>query len=186
MTTMTRLLSLGLCCLLLGGCAGGAQPAAGDGGAKPSLQLTDMEGVPRDLDAELAAGRSVALVFWQTWCESCEGEAPAIAAAAREFGDRIAFVGVVPGKPGTVDDDEVRRVSSEWGYASFPQVRDPELALTKSMRVTGTPTLIVLGPDGKERFRGHEPPADWGTFADGPAGVAGAECKDGVCPLPAE
>ena len=181
---MRRTLVWSALALLLAGCA--TTPADPGSAAARPLQVTDMAGQARDLQAELDAGRSVALVFWQTWCESCSHEAPAVAAAARTYGDRIAFVGVVPGKAETVDDGEVREVSRAWGYDAFPQVRDVDMRLTRGYGVEGTPTVIVLGPDGAERYRGHEPPNGWAAFADGPATPQDPACEDGVCPLPAD
>ncbi len=124
------------------------------------LMVTDMDGTAHDLGAEMKAGRSVALVFWQTWCASCLQEAPALAAAARKHGKAIRFIGVVPGPNDRVDDKKVRAVARRFAMP-YPQVRDRDLALSDRFAVTGTPTIIVLGPDGKIVYNGHEPPADW-------------------------
>src|SRR5690606_35296254 len=42
------------------------------------LLAQDLAGSSLDIDAALARGERVALVFWQTWCSSCADEAPAI------------------------------------------------------------------------------------------------------------
>lgn len=132
------------------------------------LLLTDMEGRTHDVDALLRRDRPVALVFWQTWCESCIREAPGLAAAAREQDGRVEFFGVVPGTDEYVDDEEVRRTAAEMGLP-YPQVRDRDLALTDRYGVQGTPTIVVLGAGGRILFQGHRPPGDWSAFAGGGA-----------------
>lgn len=147
--------------------------------ARADLKVVDLSGATHDLDATLGRGEAVALVFWQTWCASCAGEAPAIVEAQRQYADRIHFVGVVPGRDADVDDAEVARVRAAWGY-EFPQVRDRDMALSRRFGVTGTPSIVVLGAGGVVRYSGHRPPEDW-------AGLAGTPfaCEGGVCPLPA-
>lgn len=129
-----------------------------------ALELVDMDGAPADVRASLAAGRAVALVFWQSWCGSCLQEAPALARAAREQAGRIDFVGVVPGPDSSVDEAAVRARVAELGLP-YPQVRDRDLALTRAFRVEGTPTIILLeGEAPRVTWRGHRPPASWDAF----------------------
>jgi thiol-disulfide isomerase/thioredoxin len=122
--------------------------------------VTDMSGAQLDIDATLASGKTVALVFWQTWCESCIAEAPKLARAAATYSDSVQFIGVVPGPTGRVDDEEVKRVAAELGL-TYPQVRDRDLALTQRFEVMGTPTIIALGDERELLYRGHRPPKDW-------------------------
>lgn len=157
----------------LGACAA-PQPAP----ARADLKVVDLAGETHDLDAALARGEAVALVFWQTWCTSCAGEAPAIVEARQRHGERLRFVGVVPGRDADVDDAEVARVRDAWGY-DFPQVRDRDLSLTRRFGVTGTPTIVVLGPGSAVRYTGHRPPDDWKALEGAPI-----SCEGGVCPLP--
>ncbi len=164
----------------LTGCAVAEAPVATD------VVLIDTDGERLDLDAALARGEHVALVFWQTWCESCAREAPTVAEARRRWGQRLRFVGVVPGRDADVDDAEVARVRAAWGY-DFPQVRDRDLSLARRFGVEGTPTIVVLGAEGRVRYRGSRAPADWEALQGAPldAPIAQAACEDGVCPLPA-
>ncbi|MBL4847399.1 MAG: redoxin family protein [Planctomycetes bacterium] len=173
------------------GCTSGPAPAE-PVPAEVSLSLIDSEGAPQDLDAALARGETVALVFWQTWCASCAKEAPAIAAAAQAEQGKIRFVSVVPGKTETVKDGDVAAKRKAWGYEAFPLVRDLDLSLSRALGVRGTPTILVLGKDRVVRFKGHRPPEDWSQLR-GAALAGGAspsptsgdpECVDGVCPLP--
>jgi thiol-disulfide isomerase/thioredoxin len=187
-------------CLLLGalaGCASGgggqtapanvgdSSPATVDASGSSSFVVADMNGAEHDLGASLQEGQTVALIFWQTWCGSCRKEAPELARAAAEYGGRIRFLGVVPGKDETVDDDKVRAAAKDWGY-TFPQVRDRDLALSKRFGVTGTPTIVVLGSDQKVLFNEHRAPKSWAAYerpnTEGPS----AQCTGGVCPVRAE
>lgn len=173
--------------LVVSGCAGGAAPADQPLSGGAPLVVTDMDGARHDLDAALERGGTVGLVFWQTWCESCAQEAPRLAEAAREHQGRIAFLGVVPGRDDLVDAGEVRAVARRWGYG-FPQVRDPDLVLSRRLGVEGTPTIVVLGRGREVLYRGHRPPPEWAPYLGAPAAPApGADgCADGVCPLPGE
>jgi len=155
--------------LVLTGCRAGpstADLAAGERvPADVALPRVDLAGEPLDLDAALARGEPVAFVFWQTWCASCRAEAPAVARAAATHGERLRFVGVVPGRDDAVDVAEVEATRAAWGY-DLPQVRDRDLALSRALGVRGTPTIVVLGPDREVRYHAHRPPADWAALAE--------------------
>lgn len=119
--------------------------------------LVDMQGAKHELFAD---GQPTVLVFWQTWCASCQEEAPQLARDARELAGELRFIGVVPGPDELVDEAEVERCVRRFDLP-YPQVRDRELALTEELQVQGTPTIIVLGPDRTVRYHGHHAPADW-------------------------
>jgi len=182
-----RAMSLTLLTLLFG-CQSGGAPSSRPERISTEVRLSaqDRGGATQDIDAALARGERVALVFWQTWCESCQDEAPGIAAAVEAEGSRIRFVGVVPGSRETVKEEEVSATAKAWGY-TFPQVRDHDLAWSRALGVRGTPTIVVLGEGREVLYREHRPPANWSAFA-GPALMGtkdpGLECEDGVCPLP--
>lgn len=138
-------------------------PVAATGARLPVGTVTDMEGRQVDVSGALRSGRTVVLVFWQTWCATCLVEAPELAAAARAHGDEILFVGVIPGPDGTVNDDEVRRLVKRFDLP-YAQVRDRDLTWSQTFAVTGTPTLIALTADGQQGWRHHRPPADWSAL----------------------
>ncbi len=165
---LTRAVILLAACAFVTALAGcGSSPSAVPtravpvGGAWPTLG-----GGTFDAGAEAAAGKHVVLVFWLPWCEPCRAEAPSLVRAARRHGDALAFVGIVSGPDDVVDDAEVRAAVDELGLP-YPQVRDRDGSLADRYAVRGTPTLIVLGPDGREVFRGHRPPTTWPGTAGG-------------------
>ena len=163
--------------VLLVGCAG---PRPAPISPTVPLTLTALDGQQLDLEAGLARGETVALVVWQTWCGPCAREAPRVVRAAREHGERIRFVGVVPGRD--VDDAKLRTVAERWGYDAFPQVRDPDFSLIDGLGVVGTPTVLVLGRDREVLYRDHHTPPSWDDYHGEP--LPPGECEGGVCPLP--
>lgn len=130
------------------------------------LVVIDRGGSRHDLDALLAEGQPVALIFWQTWCQSCIEEAPQLVQDSRAFGDRIAFFGVIPGPDKSVDEEAVDRAVAQFGFP-HPQIRDRDLALTKRFGIEGTPTILVLGREREILYRAHELPSqqDWERLA---------------------
>jgi len=129
-----------------------------------SVELHDLRGRPYQVGDHLAKGSTVALVFWQSWSDGCAEAAPELARAARERGDSMRFFGVVPGPDSVVDPDDVRRTAAQWGF-EFPTLRDRDLAVTNLLGVTGTPTLVVLDPSGRIRYRGRSVPPEWNSPA---------------------
>jgi len=144
--------------------------------AAESLELVDMNGGRHDAEALIAAGHPVVLIFWNTWCKSCKGEAPGLVRAVDEYGETLRFFGVISGPDRVIDDEKVRRVAREWGY-SHPQIRDRDLALAKRFRIFGTPVVIVLGDGGRELYRGFRLPDNWGSFVPTPAAESNREAS---------
>lgn len=147
------------------------QPTAPDAGEQLAssdeawMQLEDMQGRRHDLSQALAGGRSVALVFWQSWCAPCIREAPGLAAASQRLDGEVDFYGIVSGPDEVVDEravtDTARRLQ-----LPYPQVRDRSGELARRFEVVGTPTIVVIEPSGHVAFNGHEPPPAWSAKAD--------------------
>lgn len=118
-----------------------------------------------DLAEDLAAGTPVTLVFWQSWCGSCVEEAPHVNAAARELKGRMRVVGVVSGPdgPGDVDEMKLSKRILELGL-TYPQIRDRDLSITRQFDVKGTPTVVILSPDGKVLYNDHQLPESWDAY----------------------
>lgn len=166
MKTMNSLRTSLLLLALLGGACGTTENHASDHVqvSNGPLAVTDRGGSSHDLDAALAQGRPVALIFWQSWCRSCLEEAPQLARDVEQWRDQIDFFGVVPGPDESVDDAALDTAIEKNGL-THPQVRDRDLALTRRFGVEGTPTIIVLGREREVLYRGHELPQDWGHWA---------------------
>ena len=104
-----------------------------------------------DLRSRLAAlkGHPVVVNQWASWCGPCRFEFPFFAAAVREHGAEVAFVGI--------DFMDSRDAAEEFlgeqppGFAS---VYDGDGKAARA--VTGSqvmPTTLFIGPDGKTRFK---------------------------------
>jgi len=140
-----------------------APTAAREPARAPTMHATAIDGREVDLDSASKSGRTVVLVFWQTWCASCLAEAPHLAATARAHPDELLFVGVVPGPDADVDEEEIARIVKRYDLP-YAQIRDRDLAWSRAFDIRGTPTLIALRPDGREGWRDHRAPADWSAL----------------------
>jgi thiamine biosynthesis lipoprotein len=136
------------------------------------LVLEDMDGNPHDVDAILAAGRNVTLVFWQTWCSSCKREAPHLVEAVEVQRGAIDFFGVVAGPDRSVDEAKVRATARDWGF-THPQVRDRDLELAHAYDAFGTPVIVVIGPGREVLYHSHRLPKDWTPLRGRGASAAG-------------
>lgn len=89
-------------------------------------------------------GTPVVVNFWASWCEPCLEEGPHLAAAAREFGDRVQFLGV------DIMDD---RASAQFFIRQFnwpyPSVFDPLGAIQSSFGFLGQPVTVFYDRDGE-------------------------------------
>ena len=179
------LFSLLMGILLLSGCAGAEK---GPDGTVRDLAGSTYEGDTVRLADFQARKMPVALIFFQTWCESCKEEAPHLVEAAKQYEGRLAFLGVHPGTD--VGDDEVTKTKEAWRLP-YPIVRDPDLAWVNAFGIRGVPTIVILDETGRTRFTGHKVPPSLDRYARKealPAAAApdttGGVCEDGVCPLP--
>lgn len=138
--------------------------ASTGGGASYPILATTLEDELYDIGTHLNNGETVALVFWQTGSERCKEEAPRLAAAARENGENITFLGIVPGPARVIPADRILEKANAWGL-SYPTLRDPDLALYNLFGVTGTPTIIVIGPDRELRYKSSTVPGNWAALS---------------------
>lgn len=125
------------------------------GSAAPDFRLTRTDGSTVTL-ADLRGAPAV-LVFWTAWCPACKEEAPHVNDLAAKYGPRgVRVLGI------NIKDSEAR---TEGGIKEFsiryPVARDADAAVTRSYKVTGTPTIIFLDRDGVVRYNGHALPDDF-------------------------
>jgi thiol-disulfide isomerase/thioredoxin len=84
----------------------------------PAFDLERLDGGRLDL-ASLRGKKPIVIDFWASWCDPCVYESKRLEAARRQYGKRIAFVGV-----NTKDfSGDARRWLREHGI-TYPSVRD--------------------------------------------------------------
>ncbi len=110
--------------------------------------LPAIEGVTLDDQAvDLAAagqGGPMLINVWASWCESCLVEHPVVVTAAREFGDRVAFIGL--------NYRDRRDAGKAWlaerGNAYRWSFFDPEGRAGIELGVYGVPETFFVATDG--------------------------------------
>ncbi|MCA1602009.1 MAG: TlpA family protein disulfide reductase [Acidobacteria bacterium] len=125
------------------------------GDAAPDFQLAELNGEQLKL-ADLR-GQPAVLIFWTAWCPVCKEEAPQFNSLAVKYAPQgVRVVGI------NIQDSVARTAGGvkEFGI-QYRVVRDPDASVTRSYKVTGTPTIIFLDRDGVVRYFGNELPEDY-------------------------
>lgn len=112
--------------------------------ALPELSLNCL-GSPSSRSLRELAGRPSVINFWASWCGPCKIELPLLARAHREFGDRVAFLGI-----------DVQDASGEaWKSLratgiDYPQLEDPK-GLTRAAFGwhSGLPLTVFVDERGR-------------------------------------
>jgi peroxiredoxin len=100
----------------------------------------------------------VLLVFWATWCPNCLREIPQINklnAGLVAKGKKFAILGINVGISETLD--KVKSYHKKHNM-KYPVAYDEDNFVTSSFSVTATPTQIIIGVDGKIKYRADETP----------------------------
>ncbi len=106
-------------------------------------------------------GKTVLLDFWQVDCAPCKAHTPDLEKVYQQLkdNDKFAFYAVSVDGKNRVPNEIADRTLKNWG-GTFPVLRDPDFTAEK-LRVAGTPTLMLLGPDGRLQYfhiRQHRDP----------------------------
>jgi len=112
----------------------------------PALDLTDLQG--QRWTSDKLKGRAVVLNFWATWCPPCKEELPSLQTLHEIGGGDPVVIGVNVRETAS----HVRRYLASTGMG-FPVVLDPLAELARQWGVTAFPTTVLIGPDGRARWR---------------------------------
>jgi peroxiredoxin len=111
------------------------------GAAAPDFALPDVDGKITTLEALLAEGQPLALVFIGVGCDACHFLLPNLARWQTTLPDRITIALV-----GTGTKEELRKLAETNGLSNM-LVQD-EVETFNAYRAAGTPSVVIVAPDG--------------------------------------
>ena len=129
---------------------------------KPLMSISGetLDGQAVDL-AEAGQGGPMLINVWASWCESCAVEHPVVVAGARQFGERVAFIGL--------NYRDTRELGAAWlaerGNAYRWSFFDPEGRAGIERGVYGVPETFFVAADGTLLAK-HVGPLDAATLRD--------------------
>ncbi|WBQ06209.1 TlpA family protein disulfide reductase [Kribbella sp. CA-293567] len=118
----------------------------------PDFQGTTLDGKPWKFSDQ--AGKVVVLNVWGSWCPPCRKEAPDFAAAAKELGSGVQFIGL-----NTRDlDPAPAKKFVEVFEVPYPSIYDPagkQLLLFRGQKISPSsiPATVVIDKQGKVASR---------------------------------
>ena len=134
------------------GKATGAQGAQ----AVPALEFKGAEG--KALSLADFRGRAVLLNVWATWCGPCRKEMPALDRLQASLGGaEFEVIALSIDRGGLA---AVQPFYDEIGIAELAIYLDESAAAMSALGITGIPTTLLIGRDGRE-IRRWAGPAEW-------------------------
>ncbi|MCP4353460.1 MAG: TlpA family protein disulfide reductase [Desulfobacterales bacterium] len=135
----------------------GTDFAANVGEKSPDFVLKTIDGTEFRSE-EIKDRKPLFLVFWATWCPVCKKEIPKVKdihAAFQPKGLDVLAINV------GVNDSlaKTKRYANKYKM-SYPVSFDEGSKVTKSFKVQGTPTVIIVDRRGIVRYRSAEIPDD--------------------------
>ena len=116
----------------------------------PAFSLTDLLG--RTISSSAFKGKVIVLDFWATWCGPCIASFPAMQQAQNRFQNdpnvRFLFVNTREGGP----LQRVQNFMDKHPY-NFVVPLDGQQKVANAYKVQGIPTKVVIGPNGRVRYR---------------------------------
>jgi thiol-disulfide isomerase/thioredoxin len=152
MINVVRLFSAAVASAVLLGSPRTASAQLGiDIGAKaPDVTVETLDGKPAQLSAAFA-GQPAGVAFWATWCANCKQLEPAMTAAQKKHGDKVAFLGVAVSV--NQSPERVRRYTAEH-LVGFTHFYDRKGDAVGDYDVPATSYVVVLDRTGKVVYTG--------------------------------
>lgn len=124
----------------------------------PTFTLKDMKG--EDVSLESLKGKTVILDFWATWCGPCKASFPGMQEVVTKYkdDDKVMLLFVDTFERGPNREKMVEDFIKSNKY-TFNVIYDTEIEGTNGFEVadkydvTGIPTKVIIGPDGKMKFK---------------------------------
>lgn len=118
----------------------------------PQYSLKDSSGAIHT-QTELSDHKATVFIFVATDCPNSNTYAPVLARLYREYSLRgVAFLGVYSDPQETAATVHKHDADFEIPYAAL---LDPRQTLARETGARSTPEVVVLGPDGKQLYRGR-------------------------------
>lgn len=118
-------------------------------GAKGPLWDPDARG---EIDFERLKGKVVIIEFWATWCPPCRESIPHLNELQEEYRDDVVVLGLT-----AVDEHQteaqVRAFVKQ--HIRYPVGILPDGKVLERYGVEGIPHALVVGKDGKIKWKGH-------------------------------
>ncbi len=129
-----------------------ADPAGSGTRETTPLSVSTLDGKSVSF-ASLIEGKPALLIFWATWCPVCREQTPRFQQTFERFGPKglkvLAVNIAVKDTPAAA-----RQYAREKGL-TLPMYFDGSGALTKTFKVAGTPTVILIDRTGKVVSKGN-------------------------------
>lgn len=109
----------------------------------PDFKLKDLDG--KDLSLSDLRGKYVILDFWGSWCGWCIKGFPDMKKYYEKYKDKFEILGIDCNDTEDKWKDAVAKHELPWKHVYNPRTS----TVTKDYAITGYPTKIVVGPDGK-------------------------------------
>lgn len=117
-------------------------------GGLPDLTL-DCLGGDSTVHLPSMRGKPMLINVWAQWCPPCRAEAKPLAAFAERAGDKVSIVGIDYNDPDAALALEFAQTVG-WKY---PQLADPKGTISGPLTVRGIPVTILVGADGRVKYR---------------------------------
>ena len=125
----------------------------------PAFKLQDLDG--NEIALADLKGKTVILDFWATWCGPCKMSFPGMQKAVEEYEDNenVAIFFVNTWENGSNREQTVSDFIKDNNYSFHVLMDTPveegsrEFEVVSEYGITGIPTKIIIGPEGKINFR---------------------------------
>ncbi|WP_440005777.1 TlpA family protein disulfide reductase [Halomicrococcus sp. SG-WS-1] len=125
----------------LAGCFGGRSEGL-------SVDTLSVAGSPGEPVRVHPPGRVAVLDFFATWCAPCKPQMAHLRRVRERFDSNVFLLSITNERDRTAVRSFWRKYDGTW-----PVALDPELRVAERYGVHRLPTLLVVGPDGSERWR---------------------------------
>ncbi len=116
--------------------------------AKPAPDFTVILFSGKEVSLNDFKGKPLIINFWASWCGPCREEAPVLVKVAKEYKNKVQFLGIV------FQDTEVdaKKFIEEF-KVKYPNGMDPGGQAAQDYQITGVPETFFIDADGMLRAK---------------------------------